>query len=122
MSVTLRIFRLALFCSEEELKVRRNGKAPGLQPWNHEVVTELAREVALLSSQQSAVPDSSELDHESTDWIGSQQVSSIIGWNIWTVQRRASDLDGRKVAGKYVFRESVVRDYADGLTDGELAG
>jgi hypothetical protein len=113
--------RLALFCSEEELKARRNGKAPGLQSWNQELVTELANEVAMLSSRQSERPDPSDLNHES-DWIGSQQVSRILGWNIWTVQRRANDLDGRKVAGKYVFRESVVRDYADGLTDGELAG
>jgi hypothetical protein len=121
MTLTLRVIRLALFCSEEELKARRKGKPPGLADWNHEVVAELAREVAMLSSQQSEQCGQSDLENES-DWIGSQQVSRILGWNIWTVQRRANDLDGRKVAGKYVFRESAVRDYAEALTDGELAG
>ena len=30
-----------------------------------------------------------------------------------TVQRRAADLDGRLVAGQYVFRESALRAYAE---------
>ena len=112
--------RQILYCVAEEHRARAAGKPPGVQPWLSRLLQRVELEVAMLSSRQSEQPATSDLDHAS-DWIGSQQVSRILGWNIWTVQRRANDLDGRKVAGKYVFRESVVRDYAEGLKDGRLA-
>lgn len=111
--------RKLLYCCGQELRARAAGKPPGPQPWLVNLIRRLELDVALSSSRQSDDHDPSDLDHD--DWVGSQQVCDILGWNIWTVQRRASDLEGRKVAGKLVFRERAVLQYAEGLTDARRA-
>jgi hypothetical protein len=48
-------------------------------------------------------------------WIGSPRAAEILGWSKRQVQRRAADLDGQIVAGRWLFRESTVHEYARGL-------
>jgi hypothetical protein len=113
MALTLRLLRLALWCADQELRARRDGKPPGVQAWNSELVRALAHAVSSPRQETgNQLPDS---NHDETAWIGSRLAAQMLGCDIRTVQRRAGDLDGRKVAGKLVFRESFVREYAEGL-------
>ena len=119
MTLTPRQWRQLLYCSAEELRERRAGKPPGVQPWNAELVRAVELELAVSLAGQENTDDESTLGHE--NWIGTEQAAEILGWHVRTVRRRRNDLGGRKVAGALVFRESVVRQYAEGLTDGRPA-
>ena len=122
MSLTPRLWRLCLWCAQEELNARRNGKTPGVQAWNAELVRALEMEVAVSSTRQQDCDGQPNCHCEHDDWIGSVAAAQILGWNIRDVQRKSADLDGRKFAGKWRFRESAVLQYAEGLTNGRLAG
>jgi hypothetical protein len=107
--------RQLLFCCAEELRARALGKAPGPQQWLRNLVRRLELEVAVSSSRQGCGDDDAASEHD--DWIGTAEAARILRWHPRRVQRLASDLDGRKVSGKLVFSERVVRQYAEGLTD-----
>jgi hypothetical protein len=109
--LTERQWRQLLYCTAEELRARRAGKSPGVQKWNAELIRAVELELALSAPGQEPGTNESALSH---DWIGSDQAASILGWHVRTVRRRRAYLDGRKVAGALVFRESVVRQYAEG--------
>lgn len=56
-------------------------------------------------------------------WIGSPEAAAILGWSKRQVQRCAPDLDGQIVAGRWLFRESLVKEYASERdNDGQTAG
>lgn len=117
MSLDERTLRLALWCANQELAARRAGKSPGLQPWNAELVRALELELAVSASGQCQGAELKYSLHED-DWIGSAEAARILRWHERTLRRRASDLDGRKVAGKLVFQASIVRSYAEAVNDG----
>jgi hypothetical protein len=112
--------RQALFCCAEELRARAAGKPPGVQPWLARLVRRLELEVAVSSSRHDDRDGSSR--SKGDEWIGTAEAARILGWHPRRVQRHAADLDGRKFPTQLVFRESAVRDYAEGLTDGRRAG
>jgi hypothetical protein len=103
-----------LWCAQEELNARRNGKTPGVQPWNAELVRALDLELRVSSTRHEWDCTASESDHD--DWIGTAEAARILQWNVRRIQRRADDLDGRKIGRQLMFRESAVREYAEGLT------
>ncbi|MGH3968897.1 MAG: hypothetical protein ACRDTV_12485 [Mycobacterium sp.] len=111
--------RQMLYCCAEELRARTQGKPPGPQPWLRNLVRRLEGEVAVASSRQESDGQQPHSEHEV--WIGSRQAARMLGCGLRTIQRRANDLDSQLVAGKLVFRESVVREYAEGLTDERFA-
>ncbi|OBF86947.1 hypothetical protein A5791_19825 [Mycobacterium sp. 852002-51163_SCH5372311] len=45
-------------------------------------------------------------------WIGSSEAAQILDWSNRQVQRHAIDLGGQIVGGRWLFRESDVKDYA----------
>lgn len=45
-------------------------------------------------------------------WIGSPEAAQMLSWSKRQVQRHADDLGGRIIGGRWLFRESDVRDYA----------
>lgn len=56
---------------------------------------------------------------ESEEWIGSSDAATLLGWTTRQVQRLAADLDGRIVAGRWMFRTDTVcayREACDGST------
>jgi hypothetical protein len=123
VTLTARHLGLALWCAEQVRESRATGKrVPGpLLPWNSELVRTLEVEVAVSRTRQENDCEKQESRHD-VAWIGAALAASILGWDLRQVQRRATDLDGRKVAGRWIFRESVVREYAEGLTDERSAG
>jgi hypothetical protein len=112
--------RHTLYCCGQELRARAAGKRPGVQPWLVRLVRRWELEVAVSSTRHEWDCPDSESDHD--DRIGTAEAASILQWNVRRVQRRVADLDGRKLGRQLVFRESVVRDYAEGLTDDRRAG
>ncbi|WP_156671314.1 MULTISPECIES: hypothetical protein [unclassified Mycobacterium] len=113
-----RMLRLALWCAEQELTARRKGDRPGgVLPWNAELVRALELELALSASGQDEGAELKCSLHDD-EWIGTVEAAQILRWHERTLRRRASDLDGRKVAGKLVFQASTVRSYAEAMTDG----
>jgi hypothetical protein len=120
MTLTPRQWRHVLYCTAEELRERRAGKAPGVRPWNAELVRAVELELAVSLSGQENSTRAAELTYD--DPIGSEQAAAILCWHVRTVRRRWEDIGGKKVGRKLVFRESVVRQYAEALTDGRTAG
>jgi hypothetical protein len=105
--------RAACYCASEVLRGRRLGGQP-IPPWLRRLHQRLDTEVRMSRTRQEFDDAPAELDtHDS--WIGSPEAAALLGWSLRRVQRRASDLDGRIIAGRYVFRESVVRRFAEEL-------
>jgi hypothetical protein len=52
--------------------------------------------------------------------IGTRQVAALLGWGPRRVQRHVADLGGELVAGRLVFDERTVNDYATALQDREI--
>jgi hypothetical protein len=118
VSMTPRLWRLALHCSVEELKARKAGKATGVMSWNAELVRALTFEVEVSSTRQETCCGAPQLEHDDDEWIGAKRAAELLRWGLRRVERHHTDLDGRKKAGKWFFRESVVREYAEALTHG----
>jgi hypothetical protein len=121
VTLTARHLGLALWCAEQVRESRATGKrVPGpLLPWNSEIVSVLKAAVSSSTRQESACGES---PLESDVWIGSKLAARLLGWDIRRLQRRAADFDGRKVGARWIFPESVVREYTEGLTDERSAG
>lgn len=107
--------RQLLYCCAEELRARTHGKPPGPAPWLRNLVRRLELEVAASSTRQASERDESCSEHDEV-WIGSLHTAQMLGWDIRKVQRRAADFGGQKVGARWVFRESAVREYLEGLT------
>lgn len=117
MGLDNRLLRLALYCAAEELRARRAGKCR-VQPWNAELVRALELEVALSASGQEVSDNMSPSLHEIDDeWIGTLEAARILRWHERQARRRATDLEARKVAGKWIFHAATVRQYAEALND-----
>jgi hypothetical protein len=48
-------------------------------------------------------------------WIDSPEVAELLGWTIRKVQRHAANMGARLIGGRWLFRESAVMDYMEGL-------
>jgi hypothetical protein len=107
-----RLFALALFCAEQELKARRAGKPPGPQPWNAELVRALELETA--TSGLGHPSDAAESDSEATEWVSTREAAVLLGLSKRQAQRLAADLDGRIIGGRWVFPLTAVAEYAEG--------
>jgi hypothetical protein len=116
MSLDERFLERALWCANQELHARRNGKHPGMLPWNAELVRALELELAVSRSRQDVVVGVQLSKHE--EWIITRDAAVILGWTARQVQRRASDLEGRKTSAGWIFPASVVHEYAEEMTNG----
>jgi hypothetical protein len=116
--LTTRQWRQLLFCTAEELRARRAGKAPGVRPWNAELVRAVELELATSES-------GSEMDwgHEQSEAkvISARQAADIIGCSSRYVRDIADELGGMKVDGRWVFDEDNVLAYAERRRNGRAA-
>lgn len=103
-----------LFCCSAVRRARQSSGQP-ISPWLLNLIRRLELDVAVSASGQEQSDHESRCDHD--EWIGTVEAARILRWNERTLRRRASDLDGRKVAGKLVFHASTVHEYAEALTD-----
>lgn len=118
MAVSPRALKFAIWCCEQELQGRIAGTRPGgVQPWLAEHLRALNLEYAVSHERQAQSDHESPCDHDD-EWISSRQAANILRWSPRTVQRRATDLEGWWLSPrKVVFRESLVREYAEALTN-----
>lgn len=105
--------RKCLFCVVEERQARERGKPPGFARWNDELIQALADELAAMSrTRQSDNTDQPSSEHD--NWISTRDVSNMTGWNIRRVQRHAAALGARRIGGRLMFPESMIREHIEG--------
>ncbi|WP_370499765.1 hypothetical protein NWT09_22135 [Mycolicibacterium sp. jd] len=107
-----------LFCAAEVRRGRSAGKIPGnpQAPWLIHLIRRLEIEVALSHPRQDGTGGESSSKHE--ELVGTRETATLLGWTIRQVQRRAADLEGRKLAsGQLVFPAHVVHEYAESLNN-----
>ena len=108
--------RAAYYCASELLRSRRLGGRP-IPLWLRRWHARLDAEVRLSRTRQEFDGAPAELTAEDL-WIGTPEAAALLGWSLRQVQRRAADLDGQMIAGRYMFRESAVRTYREELRHG----
>lgn len=110
-----------LYCCGNEQRYRNTGQRGLRRPVSAplgRLIRRLELEAATSSTRQELSDPQSRCEDEDS-WIGSDTAASWLGWTTRQVQRRAGDLEGRKVSPrKYLFPAAAVRDYAEALTDG----
>ena len=111
--------RAAYYCASEILRSRRLGGQP-IPAWLRRWHARLDAELKLSRTRQDFDDAPAESGQEL--WIGTPEAAALLGWSLRQVQRRATDLEGRIIAGRYVFRESTVRTYAEELRRGDSRG
>ena len=110
--------RHLLFCVDEVRRGRSTGKIAGnpQAPWLIRLIRRLEIEVTLSRVRQDDEGDESPSKNE--EIVGAREAATVLGWTVRQVQRRAADLEGRKLAsGQLVFPAHVVREYAESLND-----
>jgi hypothetical protein len=116
VGIPLRTLGFAIWCCEQELQGRIDGKRPGeVRPFIAEHLRALQLEFAVAHERQAQVDRGSPCTNEGK-WISTREAAAILGLSPRTVQRRAADFEGWWLSPrKVVFRESVVREYAEAL-------
>jgi hypothetical protein len=113
--------RAAYYCASEILRSRRLGGQP-IPAWLRRWYARLDAELKLSRTRQDFDAPAAELAAAQDLWIGTPEAAALLGWSLRQIQRRATDLEGRIIAGRYVFRESTVRTYAEELRRGDSRG
>jgi hypothetical protein len=116
MSLSERHLGQALFCAAEVHRARRDGKQPGVKPWNAELIRALELELAVSRSRRDEIGDLSPTEHE--EWIGTRDAATRLGWTARQVQRRAADLAGYRTSAGWIFPAAAVEECAEAMTDG----
>ncbi|CQD07435.1 hypothetical protein BN000_01485 [Mycobacterium europaeum] len=112
MTLTEDQLRKCLFCAVEERQARERGKPPGLARWNDDLIRALDAELALSRTRQCENAIQPHSKHE--DWISAREVSEMTGWGLRRVQRHAAKLGARKIGGRLMFSESIIREHIEG--------
>jgi hypothetical protein len=109
--------RAAYACAAEAVRGRVNRRAPVPQ-WLQKHFQRLDLEVRVSRTRPESSRAGEEFDDQDPRWIGTPEAAAILDWSTRKVQRLAADLDGQRVAGRWMFRESAVRDYAKETRNG----
>jgi hypothetical protein len=108
--------RQLLYCAAEELRARRLGKPPGPARWLAKLIRRLELELAVSTSGQEACCKTADLNYDRM--LTAREAAEILEVTSRTIRRRlAGDLEGQLIGRQWMFPESVVREYAEGLTD-----
>lgn len=105
--------RGAYYCCAEVLRGRRLRGQP-VPSWLRALYDRLDNEVRASRTRQES--GSAEPELKPDEWIGTAQAAVLLGWSRRRVQRRAADLDGQIVGGRWLFRESAVVELLGGET------
>ena len=105
--------RAAYYCSAWVCRSLKENRRP-IPDWLQSHFDRLDSEVRMSRARQEkrGVEPSSE---EEETWIGSPDAAQILGWSKRQVQRHAKELAGQIVGGRWLFRESLVVEFAEGL-------
>lgn len=103
------LIRGAYYCCAEVLRNRRLSGQP-VPAWLPTLYARLDAEVRVSRARHEIGCQLRELEDE---WIGTAEAAAILGWSQRRVQRRATDLGGQVVSGRWLFRESLLKDRND---------
>lgn len=121
MTMDARLWRLAIWCAEQELECRKAGTRPGgVKRWNGELVRALQLQLAVSRSGHEFGCGSAR--SEADKLISAREAAALLGMSKRQVCRLVTDLEGISVDGHLIFRESVVAEYAKGREGGRIAG
>lgn len=109
-----------LYCCAAEDRARKAGKPPGPQPWLSRLIRRLELDIAT-SADGSDVGCGSEESVEKAP-ISAEDAAGLLGCSTRYLRYIATDLDGVKVSGRWVFNEDIVREYAEERRGGRVAG
>jgi hypothetical protein len=120
--LTPRQWRQVLFCCAEELRERRAGKTPGVQPWSAKLVR--AVELELATSESGSEFDCGNGQSEAKAPISARDAAEILRCTTRYIRDIAEErLGGVKVDGiGWVFNEDDVLAYAEGRNNGRAVG
>ena len=110
-----KLLHAAYYCAAAEIRSRRRNGTP-IPDWLRDHYSVLDRAIRFPATQPrqqsgSGLPQSDHLDR----FISAAQAAVILGWHTRQVQRRANDLDGTRVGGRWLFRLADVENYRDEL-------
>jgi hypothetical protein len=116
--LTPRQLRQLLYCTAEELRARRAGKSPGVQPWNAELLR--AVELELATSESGSEFDCANEESQAKVPISARQAADILCCSTRYIRDIAERIGGVRVDGRWLFDEDDVMAYAEG-NDGRAA-
>jgi hypothetical protein len=106
----------AYYCTAELVRSRRLGCRP-IPAEVRRLYDRLTVEITLRMSRPRQEFDCNRAQLDSDKQIGAAEAAMILKWTKRRVQRRAADLDGQIVGGRWLFREHTVIEYREGLQD-----
>jgi hypothetical protein len=112
--------RAAYFCVSTVLRNCRLRGEPIPQPLR-DLNDRLLAEVQAPMSRSRQELDTAGAELDSDRQIGVAEAALILGWSKRQVQRRATDLDGEIVGGRWIFQKSVVVEL-EGVCDASIDG
>lgn len=119
--MTPRLWRLAIWCAEQELRGRKDGTRPGgVQAWNAELLRAL--QFQLDASQSGHEIGCAPAQSGQDKWISARQAAVLVGLSKRQVNRLADDLEAEWWDGRRRFRKSRVLEYAEKRRSGRIAG
>jgi excisionase family DNA binding protein len=112
LSLTDDDVRAAYYCTAELLRTRRLGSLP-VPPAVRRLHDRLELELrsVVTRSRQEFGSGGEQLNADGQ--IGTAEAAELLGWSKSTVLRRANDLDGENVGGRWIFHRSTVAEYAE---------
>lgn len=102
------LVRSAYYCADRELRARRRARLP-IPASLHRLHQHLGLAIRCASQlgQETATAAAG------LELISAQQAAQLLGLSKRQAQRLAADLDGEIVGGRWLFRRSVVEQYAN---------
>lgn len=121
MNYSVTELKQILYCCAAEDRARKAGKPPGPQPWLSRLIRRLELDIAT-SADGSDIGCGREESVEKAP-ISAAEAAALIGCSSRYLRYIAeADLGGVKVAGRWVFNEDMVREYAEERRGGRVAG
>jgi hypothetical protein len=103
------------YCCAEVLRNRQRTGAP-IPGWLHRHYTRMDTAFRLSQSRQESGCGTRQLKDEKL--ITAADAADILGWSKRQVQRKATDLDGEIIGGRWLFKLNVVLEYKEGMSSG----
>ncbi len=104
----LRVSRLLGLLIREAAQRGRPVPRDGLEAWRR-----LLLAIDTASPEMSAAGQG--FDGGEAMLVSTAEAAKVLGWSERHVRRRAADLDGRQVAGVWMYPQAVVMDYAKAI-------
>lgn len=104
--------RRCLFAVVELHERQRRKDAPVRASWTPEMIEKLCRAIAEVSRPRQ--PEAGGKPHSNHELLSARQVSTRLGWCVRRVQRRAPELGGELIGGRWMFNAESIDEHLGG--------